>query len=180
MDKAKKKIWEQYKEEIAELPEGMQNLLASGVEKGKVCEEDIISEIDDMDGKVKFFERFFDLSEKLGVVIITIEEVLGEDVKQMKKTSKIGKISLYNSDKKQDAVSDIQYKDFIKLYFHEISSIPLLTADEEKEVARKIKKGDEDAQRRLVEANLRLVISIAKRYFGGRLSFSDLIQEGNI
>jgi RNA polymerase primary sigma factor len=55
-----------------------------------------------------------------------------------------------------------------------------LTSEEEKEIARRIKRGDEQAKKRLIEANLRLVISIAKRFFGSRLSFSDLIQEGNI
>jgi RNA polymerase primary sigma factor len=75
--------------------------------------------------------------------------------------------------------SDKQYKDFIKLYFNDISKIPLLTADEEKTIARRIQRGDEEAKKKLIESNLRLVISIAKRFFGSRLSFSDLIQEGN-
>ena len=75
---------------------------------------------------------------------------------------------------------DSQYKDFIKLYFNDISKIPLLNYEEEKEIARKIKKGDEEAKKKLIESNLRLVISIAKRFFGSRLTFSDLIQEGNI
>ncbi|HCY20858.1 TPA: hypothetical protein DIC40_03245 [Patescibacteria group bacterium] len=76
--------------------------------------------------------------------------------------------------------TDVQYHDFIKLYFNDISKIPLLTSEQEKDIAKRIKKGDEDAKRKLIESNLRLVISIAKRFFGSRLSFSDLIQEGNI
>jgi len=76
--------------------------------------------------------------------------------------------------------NDKQYKDFIKLYFNDISKIPLLTADEEKTIARRIRRGDEEAKKKLIESNLRLVISIAKRFFGSRLSFSDLIQEGNV
>jgi len=63
------------------------------------------------------------------------------------------------------------------LYFNDISTIPLLSAEEEKDIARRIKRGDENAKKKLIEANLRLVISIAKRFFGARLSFSDLIQE---
>ena len=177
MDKAKKQIWEQFKEEIAELSEGLQTLLVQGVEKGNIQEENIITEIDDMEGNIKILEKFYDLADKLGIKIITIEEVLEEELKEVKKESKLGKISLYG---KTDNLNDNQHKDFIKLYFNDISKIPLLTPDEEKEVARKIKKGDEAAKQRLVESNLRLVISIAKRYFGGRLSFSDLIQEGNI
>jgi RNA polymerase primary sigma factor len=74
-------------------------------------------------------------------------------------------------------VNDKQFKDYIKLYFNDIAHIPLLSTTEEKEIARRIKRGDENAKKRLIEANLRLVISIAKRFFGSRLSFSDLIQE---
>ncbi|MDO4714542.1 MAG: sigma-70 family RNA polymerase sigma factor [bacterium] len=81
---------------------------------------------------------------------------------------------------KTDNAADSQYKDFIKLYFNDISKIPLLTYDEEREIAKRIKKGDEEAKKKLIESNLRLVISIAKRFFGSRLTFSDLIQEGNI
>ena len=76
--------------------------------------------------------------------------------------------------------NDKQYKDYIKLYFNDVSKIKLLTAEEEKTIARRILRGDENAKRKLIEANLRLVISIAKRFFGAKLSFSDLIQEGNI
>jgi RNA polymerase primary sigma factor len=177
MDKTRQKIWEQLKDDIGELSEGLQKLLTQGAEKGTIQEENIISEIDDMEGNIKILEKFYDLAEKLGVKIITIEEVLEEELKEVKKESRIGKISLYG---KNDVISDSQHKDFIKLYFNDIAKIPLLTPDEEKEVARKIKKGDDAARKRLVESNLRLVISIAKRYFGGRLSFSDLIQEGNI
>ncbi|MDR0861043.1 MAG: sigma-70 family RNA polymerase sigma factor [Candidatus Peribacteria bacterium] len=132
-----------------------------------------------MEGNIKILEKFYDLADKLGIKIITIEEVLEVEAKEIKKESKLGKLSLYGAGK-ADALNDNQHKDFIKLYFNDISKIPLLTPDEEKEVARRIKKGDESAKQRLVEANLRLVISIAKRYFGGRLSFPDLIQEGNI
>ncbi|MDD2537305.1 MAG: sigma-70 family RNA polymerase sigma factor [Candidatus Absconditabacteria bacterium] len=178
MDKVKKQIWEQYKDEILELGENLQTLLIQGAEKGSIQEEEIISEIDDMEGNIKILEKFYDLTEKLGIKIITIEEVLEVELKEIKKESKLGKIHLYG--KGENPVGENQHKDFIKLYFNDISKIPLLTADEEKEVARKIKKGDEAAKQRLVESNLRLVISIAKRYFGGRLSFADLIQEGNI
>ena len=177
MDKVRKQIREQLKDDIAELNKNLQDLLLQGAEKGSIQEENIITELDDMDGNIKILEKFYDLADKLGIKIITIEEVLEEELKEVKKESKLWKISLYG---KNDNLSDNQHKDFIKLYFNDISKIPLLTPEEEKEVARKIKKGDETAKQRLVESNLRLVISIAKRYFGGRLSFADLIQEGNI
>ncbi|MEZ0535632.1 RNA polymerase sigma factor RpoD [Caldicellulosiruptoraceae bacterium PP1] len=70
--------------------------------------------------------------------------------------------------------------DPVRMYLKEIGKIPLLTSDEEIELAKKIEKGDEEAKRRLAEANLRLVVSIAKRYVGRGMLFLDLIQEGNL
>ena len=66
----------------------------------------------------------------------------------------------------------------LKIYFHEIEKVPLLTLDEEKEIAKRILEGDEEAKKTLIEANLRLVITIAKKYLNRGLEFSDLIQEG--
>jgi RNA polymerase primary sigma factor len=76
-----------------------------------------------------------------------------------------------------DFAEGANYKDFVKLYFHDISDIPLLTPEEEKEIVRRVKAGDEQAYKKLVASNLRLVISIAKKFLGSKLSFSDLIQE---
>ena len=74
----------------------------------------------------------------------------------------------------------ITIDDPVKVYLHEIGRVPLLTPEEEAELAQRITEGDEDAKRRLNEANLRLVVSIAKRYVGRNLLFLDLIQEGNL
>ncbi len=177
MDAVKKQLREKLQDDISELNEGLQLLLERGAQKGTIEEEDVISEIDDMDGNIKLLEKFYSLTEKLWIKILTIEEVLEKEQENSKKETKLGKVSLYG---KSDPLIDGQHKDFIKLYFNDISKIPLLTYDEEREIARKIKKGDEEAKKKLIESNLRLVISIAKRFFGSRLTFSDLIQEGNI
>jgi len=71
-------------------------------------------------------------------------------------------------------------EDPVKMYLNEIGKVPLLTKDEEVELAKRIEKGDETAKRKLIEANLRLVVSIAKKYIGKKLVFLDLIQEGNL
>lgn len=76
--------------------------------------------------------------------------------------------------------SEIPMDDSMKLYLHEIGSIPLLTAEQEVEIAKRIESGDIQARDQLISANLRLVVSIAKRYLGRGLSVEDLIQNGNI
>ena len=80
----------------------------------------------------------------------------------------------------EQALSDIGLDDPVKMYLKDIGRVPLLSADDEIELARKMQEGDEEAKRRLSEANLRLVVSIAKRYVGRGMLFLDLIQEGNL
>nr|WP_313955157.1 RNA polymerase sigma factor RpoD [Paenibacillus sp. IHBB 10380] len=74
----------------------------------------------------------------------------------------------------------IKISDPVRMYLKEIGRVPLLSADEEVELSKRIEEGDEDAKRRLAEANLRLVVSIARRYAGRGMQFLDLIQEGNM
>lgn len=80
----------------------------------------------------------------------------------------------------EQALSDIGLDDPVKMYLKDIGRVPLLSADDEIELARKMQEGDEEAKRQLSEANLRLVVSIAKRYVGRGMLFLDLIQEGNL
>ena len=178
MDEVKKQLWDKLQDDISELNEGLQRLLETWANKWTIQEEDVISEIDDMDGNIKTLEKFYSLTEKLWIKIITIEEALEQEQEIAKKETKLWKLSLYGW--KTESSVDNQYKDYIKLYFNDISRIPLLTYDEEREIARRIKKWDEEAKKKLIESNLRLVISIAKRFFWSRLTFSDLIQEWNI
>lgn len=177
MQKLQKQLWDSFQDDIGELSKPLQELLKNGFETNIINEEDVISDVDDMDLSIKMIEKFYELAEKLGIKIITIEEVLEKEAEEAKKESKLGKVELYDTKKN---TSDSQHKDFIKLYFNEISKIPLLNSEEERDIAKRVKKWDEEAKKRLIESNLRLVISIAKRFFGSRLSFSDLIQEGNI
>ncbi len=175
--KIKQQLREKFQDDISELTKPLQLLLNKWFQTWSVSEEDIISEIDDMDQSAKLLEKFYDLADKLSIKILTIEEVLEIESKELVKETKLWKIELYDNTYK---TNDKQFKDYIKLYFNDISKIPLLSWEEEREIARKIKKWDEEAKKQLIESNLRLVISIAKRFFGSRLSFSDLIQEWNI
>ncbi len=80
----------------------------------------------------------------------------------------------------EQALSDINLDDPVKMYLKDIGEVPLLSADDEIDLAKRIQEGDEEAKKKLSEANLRLVVSIAKRYVGRGMLFLDLIQEGNI
>ncbi len=177
MLKIKKQLRDKFKDDISELSKPLQGLLEKWLISGTIKEDDVISEIDDLDLNVKILEKFYSLADKLSIKIISIEEVLEEELKETKEIMKLWKVKLYDD---KYYINDKQYKDFIKLYFNDISKIPLLTGEEERSIARRIKKWDEEAKKKLIESNLRLVISIAKRFFWSRLSFSDLIQEGNI
>src|SRR3989338_7281990 len=86
----------------------------------------------------------------------------------------------FNEDSKQDQKNEHENKDSISFYLKKLHSIPLLSLEEEIRVAKKVKQGDIRARNELVRKNLRLVVSIAKKYIGRGLSFLDLVQEGNL
>ncbi len=176
ISKTKQLLWEKLKDDIQDLPSNLQKFLRKGFESGKIVEEDLISEIENIDEQIEILEKFYDLADKLGIKIETIESTLEKEAREQQGKS-LGSVSLF--EKKYHSL-DSQYKDFVKLYFNDISKIPLLTAQEEKDLARRIQDGDEEAKKKMIEANLRLVISIAKRFIGSRLSFMDLVQEGNV
>ncbi|MBS8122557.1 sigma-70 family RNA polymerase sigma factor [Candidatus Vampirococcus lugosii] len=173
----KQRIWDKLKDDINELSQDLQNLLSKGLDKGYITEDEIISKLNNIDEQIEIVEKFYDIAEKMSIKIETIEEILEREAREVIQNRKLGKVSLYET---QYHVNDHQYKDFIKLYFNDISKIPLLKAQEEKDLANAIKEGDGEAKKKLMESNLRLVISIAKRFLGSRMSFMDLIQEGNI
>ena len=174
----KKNLWTKFQDEISDLSDGLQLLLEKWFLVWSLAEEDVIEEIDDLDLKAKMIEKFYYIADKLGIKVITIEEQLQKETAEIiSQWQKTGQIHLFDN---KVQTNDKQYKDYIKLYFNDVSKIKLLSAEEEKAIARRIVRWDENAKRKLIEANLRLVISIAKRFFGAKLSFSDLIQEWNV
>lgn len=131
-------------------------------------------------------EQLYDFMEKNSVDILAIqtereEEILdfGEEPENLEELSKVEQLE--QLEQIEVSVSDtISYDDPVRMYLKEIGKIPLLTSEEEITLAKKIEKGDEEAKKRLAEANLRLVVSIAKRYVGRGMQLLDLIQEGNL
>ena len=134
-------------------------------------------------------EQLYEFMEKQGVDIIAIqtertEEVMDldeepETFEQLKELEELEEVEeLENVD--LSAPEGVSYDDPVRMYLKEIGKIPLLNSEEEIELAKRIESGEEEAKKRLAEANLRLVVSIAKRYVGRGMHFLDLIQEGNM
>ncbi len=112
-------------------------------------------------------------------------ELTPQQIEQVYKALPEAGISIYDEDERdrelfEQALSDIGLDDPVKMYLKDIGRVPLLSGEEEIDLARKMQEGDEAAKQRLSEANLRLVVSIAKRYVGRGMLFLDLIQEGNL
>lgn len=150
------------------------DLVEQGKLKGKLTTQEITDALEEMDFDAEQMEKVYDDLESLNIEIIdnfTIDDSLdldfstGEDV---------------GDDNGESYSSDINIDDPVKVYLKEIGRVPLLTGDEEVELAERMAAGDPKARQRLSEANLRLVVSIAKRYVGRGMQFLDLIQEGNL
>jgi RNA polymerase primary sigma factor len=118
-------------------------------------------------------EKIFTFLEGNNVDILTITEEDEEDIPLEEIEEDVEKIDISVPD-------GVSIEDPVRMYLKEIGKVPLLTAEEEIELAKRMEEGDEEAKKKLAEANLRLVVSIAKRYVGRGMLFLDLIQEGNL
>jgi RNA polymerase primary sigma factor len=161
----------------------VEELLLRGKQRGFVTEDEIIHILPDVEQDLEGLELLYERLENGGIRIIGSEEILKiETVKEGEKFSasdkEAAKIKARLIDMGEDEVS----ADLVQMYLKEIGRVALLTGEEEVKLAKAIEKGDLNAKQRLTEANLRLVVSIAKKYVGRshNLSLLDLIQEGNI
>ncbi len=157
---------------------GLSELLESGKNKGKLTTKEITDFIEEMDFEVEQMDKLYDLLESNGIEIV---EDLGDTSDLDFDLSDIEKEEI---DEDGSVIEGISIDDPVKVYLKEIGRVPLLTAEEEVELAEKMNGEDgveaAKARKRLSEANLRLVVSIAKRYVGRGMQFLDLIQEGNL
>lgn len=158
--------------------ERLDELLELAKKKKNVLENNEINDFfADMELDADQFEKILDTLESKNVDVLRIDDDDTEDV-------------ILESDEESDDIDidindltvpdNVSIEDPVRMYLKEIGKVPLLSADEEIELAKKMELGDEDAKKRLAEANLRLVVSIAKRYVGRGMLFLDLIQEGNL
>ncbi len=154
----------------------LKELTELGKSKGQLSNKEILDAIGEMDIDAEQMEKFYDALETNGIEIVeNFDDIVLDDVELTNITS--GDDYLEESEEISDSIA---IDDPVKIYLKEIGRVPLLSSEEEMELAIRIASGDEDAKRRLSEANLRLVVSIAKRYLGRGMQFLDLIQEGNL
>jgi RNA polymerase primary sigma factor len=154
----------------------MKELIEQGKSKGQLTTKEILDAVGELDFDPEQIEKFYDTLESQGVEIV---ENFGEEPLENTETNSSNNEESENID---DALNTdgIAIDDPVKVYLKEIGRVPLLTPEEEIDLAVRVSKGDEAAKKRLAEANLRLVVSIAKRYLGRGMQFLDLIQEGNL
>ena len=150
----------------------LKELLESGKAKGKLTTKEISDALEELDYDVEQVDKMYDLLEQNNIEIIEdMVTPVEEDFKDLGKGADLD-VAL--------AAEGISIDDPVKVYLKEIGRVPLLSADEEIDLAVRMGQGDVEARKRLSEANLRLVVSIAKRYVGRGMQFLDLIQEGNL
>ena len=157
---------------LSKLPANIRGLVEKGKTTGKLTTQEIDTLILDMDLDVETLENFYAAIEDSKIEIV--DDLLSENIQAI-----IENPVKDDAEASAVAVSDGN-DDPVKVYLKEIGKVPLLTPEEEIDLAMKIAENDPNAKRRLAEANLRLVVSIAKRYVGRGMQFLDLIQEGNL
>ena len=164
-------------EKKAKLQEKLKDLLALAKKKKNSLEYQEISEFfKDMELDADEFEKILDFLETNNIDVLRImddddidDDIILDDEDEVE----VEKIDLSVPD-------GVSIEDPVRMYLKEIGKVPLLSAEEEIELAKRMELGDQEAKKRLAEANLRLVVSIAKRYVGRGMLFLDLIQEGNL
>ena len=161
---------------ISEFTEKLKELLAYAEKKKKVLEYQEVNDfLADLELDPKRIEKIYDYLERNNVDVLRFSEddKEDEDMPIEEEEEEVTAIDL-------SVPEGINIEDPVRMYLKEIGKVPLLTAEEEVELAKRMEEGDEFAKKRLAEANLRLVVSIAKRYVGRGMLFLDLIQEGNL
>ena len=156
----------------------LHDLLEFGKKNGKITMKEINQAIDTLELDADQQDKFYAALEKMGVEIAVEEDALEEDLHE----ENFSDVEEVTEDEINEAVAvdGLAIDDPVRMYLKEIGKVDLLSPDEEIELAKRMLEGDEAAKKRLAEANLRLVVSIAKRYVGRGMQFLDLIQEGNL
>ncbi|MHB1685445.1 MAG: RNA polymerase sigma factor RpoD [Bacilli bacterium] len=163
-----------------------EHLLSSGKKRGVLTYTEIMDRMSPFEQESEQIEDFFEQLTDLGIEVVN--EVDDEDAEEADEEAAPEDELTEREARPEDEFDltdltvppGVKINDPVRMYLKEIGRVPLLSADDEIQLAKRIEEGDEEAKRRLAEANLRLVVSIAKRYVGRGMLFLDLIQEGNM
>ena len=164
------------------LHDKLQQLLERAKKEKRILSKDLIDALDSIDADEQQTDMIYEALEAAGIEI-DVSDVVEMLTKPDDMAPSEEELELIEEEKLVDTeeISDaMSVNDPVRMYLKEIGKIPLLTSEEETEVAKRLAEGDEAAHNQMVEANLRLVVSIARRYVGRGLPFLDLIQEGNL
>ena len=155
--------------------EKLNSIIKKAKEKGKITYGELASELDEANSEQ--IDKVFDAFEDMGVSVLKDDDLDLEEP-DLDELEAVEDIKVEDID--LTSMEGINIDDPVRMYLREIGRIPLLSYDEELELAKKVLAGDEAAKQKLAESNLRLVVSIAKKYVGRGMLFLDLIQEGNM
>ena len=169
---------------IREASETIKALLEEGKKNGRLSSKELMDALEGMNLNQEQVDKFYDTLETLGIDITDgdelmsiIDEHIDPDNEELEEIENMPEEELVDPESLVDSFS---VDDPVRMYLKEIGKISLLTPEDEIELAKRMNEGDEEAKRIMTEANLRLVVSIAKRYVGRGMLFLDLIQEGNL
>ena len=157
-------------EEIKTFEERKKELIEEGKKKGFITFEELAKALQGLDMDADSLDQLYNSFVEAGISVVTEEEASSDG-------SKKEEVLVLDD---EDLTKDVNINDPVRMYLKEIGRISLLTPEEEMDLSVRVADGDEEARNILAESNLRLVVSIAKRYVGRGLLFLDLIQEGNI
>jgi len=149
----------------------IEELIARGRKRGFVTDSEVLYYFPHIEEDISFLEQIYDQLEKANIKVLETAQLI-----------ELPKEEITQEELEQATQIDETLPDAVQMYLKEIGRTPLLSSEEEKELAKRVERGDEEARRKFIQANLRLVVSIAKRYVNRtpNLSILDLIQEGNI
>ncbi|NLK01199.1 MAG: RNA polymerase sigma factor RpoD [Clostridia bacterium] len=150
--------------------EHIKELVEKGKKQGSLTYQEIMDALQEIELSPEQVDEIYDHLTGLGIEIISDDDSDDDDDEEEEEESEVD----------LSVPEGVGIDDPVRMYLKEIGRVPLLNAEEEVELAKRIEKGEEEAKRSLAEANLRLVVSIAKRYVGRGMLFLDLIQEGNL
>ena len=162
--------------------EKLNDLVEKGKKAGKLSSKDLMA-LEDMNLSSEETEKFYDRLESLNIDVLgddalpPVDEDALPELEELEEIEEVTEEEMNETEAMDDTFST---DDPVRMYLKEIGKVPLLTPEEEQELAKRMAEGDAEAKHRMEEANLRLVVSIAKRYVGRGMLFLDLIQEGNL